>query len=175
MSRINCSLRGCNLPERRYQTTLNALQEPSSASVASDTLDQRHGTPFHHIFVQLLIQTPLNGTKIIFVYSVFLTVLLELLDKLYCGAIQITNCIVYCIILYCIVLHCTVQHCTVLYCLVLSCTVLHCTALHCTVLYCIVLYCIVSHRCVVSRVTTGDAGLVNHATDSLTQRSTSTN
>jgi len=30
--------------------------------VASATLDQRHGIPFHHIFVQPLTLTPLNGT-----------------------------------------------------------------------------------------------------------------
>jgi len=31
--------------------------------VASATLDQRHGIPFHHIFVQLLtLIMPVNGT-----------------------------------------------------------------------------------------------------------------
>ena len=39
------------------QTTLNALQVLSSASVASATLDQRHGTPFHHIFVPVRLLT----------------------------------------------------------------------------------------------------------------------
>jgi len=44
------------------QTTLNALQELSSASVASATLAQLHGTPYHLIFIQSLTLTPLNGT-----------------------------------------------------------------------------------------------------------------
>ena len=44
------------------QTTLNALQELGSASVASATVAQLHGTPYHPIFVQSLTLTPLNGT-----------------------------------------------------------------------------------------------------------------
>jgi len=41
---------------------VNALQELSSASVASATLAKLHGTPYHTIFVQSLTLTPLNGT-----------------------------------------------------------------------------------------------------------------
>jgi len=49
---------------------------------------------YHHIFVHLLTLTPLNGTSIISVHRVFLINLLAVQDKLYSGAIQITDCIV---------------------------------------------------------------------------------